>query len=88
MKTRRTNSSRTRQQSSSRTRQQSSSRTRRNNSSKTLKQRLRAAKKKYYPGYDIYDYRMNQKGEFWSCLPAELKTRRKSSSQGRVRRRT
>ena len=72
MKTRRTNSSRTRQQSSSR----------------TLKQRLRAAKKKCNPGYDIYDYRMNQKGEFWSCLPAELKTRRKSSSQGRVRRRT
>jgi hypothetical protein len=58
---------------------------------KTLKQRLRAAKKKCYPGYDVYNYRMNQKGEFWSCLPAGLKrskTRRNSSSQGRVRRRT
>jgi hypothetical protein len=65
--------------------------TRRNNSSKTLKQRLRAAKKRCYPGYDVYYYRMNQKGEFYSCLPAGLnrpKTRRKSSSQGRVRRRT
>jgi hypothetical protein len=65
--------------------------TRRQGSSRTLKQRLRAAKKKCNPGYDVYDYRMNQKGEFWSCLPAGLKrrrTRRKSSSQRQVRRRT
>jgi hypothetical protein len=58
---------------------------------KTLKQRIRAAKKKCSPGYDVYDYRMNQKGEFWSCLPAGLKrrkTRRKSSSINKVRRRT
>ena len=51
---------------------------------KTLKQRLRAAKKKCYPGYDVYNYRMNQKGEFYDCAPAGLnrpKTRR-------VRRRT
>jgi hypothetical protein len=57
---------------------------------RTLKQRLRAAKKKCSPGYDVYYYRMNQKGEFYSCLPAGLnrpKTRR-NSSQGRVRRRT
>lgn len=51
---------------------------------KTLKQRLKAAKKKCSPGYDVYYYRMNRKGEFWSCLPSGLnrpKTRR-------VRRRT
>ena len=60
-------------------------------SSKTLKQRLRAAKKRCSPGYDVYYYRMNQKGEFYSCLPAGLnrpKTRRKGSSQRQVRRRT
>jgi hypothetical protein len=51
---------------------------------KTLKQRIRAAKKKCSPGYDVYDYRMNQKGEFWSCLPAGLKRRRTR----KVRRRT
>ncbi len=58
---------------------------------KTLKQRIRAAKKKCSPGYDVYDYRMNQKGEFWSCLPAGLKrrkTRRNGSSINKVRRRT
>ena len=58
---------------------------------KTLKQRLRAAKKKCSPGYDVYNYRMNQKGEFYDCAPAGLKrskTRRQSSSKGRVRRRT
>jgi hypothetical protein len=48
---------------------------------KTLKQRLAAAKKKCYPGYDVYDYRMNAKGEFFNCLPAGLKRRT-------VRRRT
>jgi hypothetical protein len=58
--------------------------TRRQSSSKTLKQRLRAAKKKCYPGYDVYNYRMNQKGEFWSCLPAGLKR----SKTRKVRRRT
>jgi hypothetical protein len=42
----------------------------------SLKQRLMDAKKKCSPGYDVYDYRMNQKGEFWSCLPAGLKRRR------------
>ena len=59
-------------------------RTRRQSSSRTLKQRLRAAKKKCSPGYDVYDYRMNQKGEFYSCLPAGLKRRRTR----KVRRRT
>jgi len=48
---------------------------------KTLKQRLASAKKKCYPGYDVYDYRMNSKGEFFNCLPAGLKRRT-------VRRRT
>ena len=48
---------------------------------KTLKQRLAAAKKKCSPGYDVYDYRMNTKGEFFNCLPAGLKRRT-------VRRRT
>jgi len=48
---------------------------------KSLKQRLAAAKKKCYPGYDVYDYRMNAKGEFFNCLPAGLKRRT-------VRRRT
>ena len=48
---------------------------------KTLKQRLRAAKKKCSPGYDVYDYRKNSKGEFFNCLPAGLKRRT-------VRRRT
>jgi len=43
---------------------------------KTLKQRLAAAKKKCYPGYEVYDYRMNSKGEFFNCLPAGLKRRR------------
>jgi hypothetical protein len=43
---------------------------------KSLKQRLAAAKKKCYPGYDVYDYRMNAKGEFFNCLPAGLKRRK------------
>jgi hypothetical protein len=43
---------------------------------RTLKQRLAAAKKKCYPGYDVYDYRMNRKGEFFNCLPAGLKRRK------------
>lgn len=43
---------------------------------KTLKQRLAAAKKKCYPGYEVYDYRMNSKGEFFNCAPAGLKRRR------------
>jgi hypothetical protein len=51
---------------------------------KTLKQRLAAAKKKCFPGYDVYDYRKNSKGEFFNCLPAGLK-RRKTR---RVRRTT
>ena len=42
---------------------------------KTLKSRLRAAKKKCSPGYDVYDYRTNRKGEFFNCLPAGLKRR-------------
>ena len=63
------------------TRRKNSLGTRRKNSLGTLKQRLRAAKKKCSPGYDVYDYRMNQKGEFYDCAPAGLKTRR-------VRRRT
>ena len=53
-------------------RHKGSARTRR----KTLKQRLAAAKKKCSPGYDVYDYRMNSKGEFFSCLPAGLKRRK------------
>jgi len=52
---------------------------------KTLKQRLAAAKKKCYPGYDVYDYRMNAKGEFFNCLPAGLK-RRKTRRQGSLKR--
>jgi hypothetical protein len=43
--------------------------------SSTLKSRLRAAKKKCFPGYDVYDYRTNSKGEFFNCLPAGLKRR-------------
>lgn len=43
---------------------------------KTLKQRLAAAKKKCSPGYDVYDYRKNSKGEFFNCLPAGLKRRK------------
>jgi hypothetical protein len=43
---------------------------------KTLKQRLAAAKKKCFPGYDVYDYRKNSKGEFFNCLPAGLKRRK------------
>lgn len=53
--------------------------TRRKSSLATLKQRLRAAKKRCSPGYDVYNYRMNQKGEFYDCAPAGLnrpKTRR------------
>ena len=42
----------------------------------TLKSRLRAAKKKCSPGYDVYDYRTNSKGEFFNCLPAGLKRRK------------
>ena len=49
--------------------------TRRQGSSKSLKQRLAAAKKKCSPGYDVYDYRKNSKGEFFNCLPAGLKRR-------------
>ena len=41
-----------------------------------LKQRLAAAKKKCSPGYDVYDYRKNAKGEFFNCLPAGLKRRK------------
>jgi hypothetical protein len=52
---------------------------------KSLKQRLAAAKKKCYPGYDVYDYRMNAKGEFFNCLPAGLK-RRKTRRQGSLKR--
>jgi hypothetical protein len=43
---------------------------------KTLKQRLRAAKKKCSPGYEVYDYRKNAKGEFFNCAPAGLKRRK------------
>jgi hypothetical protein len=43
---------------------------------KSLKQRLAAAKKKCSPGYEVYDYRMNRKGEFFNCLPAGLKRRK------------
>ena len=43
---------------------------------KTLKQRLRAAKKKCSPGYDVYNYRKTQKGEFYDCAPAGLKRRK------------
>jgi hypothetical protein len=43
---------------------------------KTLKQRLAAAKKKCYPGYEVYDYRKNAKGEFFNCAPAGLKRRK------------
>jgi len=49
---------------------------------KTLKSRLASAKKKCSPGYDVYDYRKNAKGEFFNCLPSGLKrrkTRRKSA---------
>jgi len=40
------------------------------------KQRLAVAKKKCSPGYDVYDYRKNSKGEFFNCLPAGLKRRK------------
>jgi hypothetical protein len=43
---------------------------------KTLKQRLAAAKKKCSPGYEVYGYRKNAKGEFFNCLPAGLKRRK------------
>jgi hypothetical protein len=43
---------------------------------KTLKQRLAAAKKKCSPGYEVYDYRKNAKGEFFNCAPAGLKRRK------------
>jgi len=42
----------------------------------TLKQRLAAAKKKCSPGYEVYGYRKNAKGEFFNCLPAGLKRRK------------
>lgn len=50
--------------------------TRRKNSLGTLKQRLRSAKKKCSPGYDVYNYRKTQKGEFFDCAPAGLKRRK------------
>jgi len=37
---------------------------------------LAAAKKKCSPGYEVYDYRMNRKGEFFNCAPAGLKRRK------------
>lgn len=50
--------------------------TRRKGSSGTLKQRLAAARKKCSPGYEVYDYRKNAKGEFFNCLPARLNRRK------------
>mgnify|MGYP001023211579 CR=1 FL=1 len=40
------------------------------------KQRLAVAKKKCSPGYEVYDYRKNAKGEFFNCAPAGLKRRK------------
>ena len=60
--------------------------TRRKAPTGTLKQRLAAAKKRCFPGYDVYDYRVNRKGEFYDCAPAGMnrakvrKTQRKKTA--------
>jgi hypothetical protein len=84
--TRRKSSSDARRKSSSDARRKSSSGTRRKAPTGTLKQRLAAAKKRCFPGYDVYDYRVNRKGEFYNCAPAGMnrakvrKTQRKKTA--------
>jgi hypothetical protein len=76
----------TRRKGSSDARRKGSSDARRKAPTGTLKQRLAAAKKKCFPGYDVYDYRVNRKGEFFNCAPAGMnrakvrKTQRKKTA--------